>query len=161
VLGSIPKACLLLFSPLQIVMKDRVTDKPRGFGFVTFKEQEAADRAFQDVHVLDGRTVSSISNRNNSSSIQVVLSDRRHLQEQQQQPLRPAVMRAALWAGPSGSNLSSTGLSGVSHQQLLHCIQPNSACGSSAANSLSCTVGAHIPSRLLPSRVRSCVPPAD
>jgi RNA recognition motif-containing protein len=40
-------------------MKDRVTEKPRGFGFVTFKEQEAADRAFQDEHVLDGRTVST------------------------------------------------------------------------------------------------------
>lgn len=38
-------------------MKDRITEKPRGFGFVTFKEQEAADRAFQDEHVLDGRTV--------------------------------------------------------------------------------------------------------
>jgi len=35
-----------------------MTNKPRGFGFVTFKEQEAADRAFQDEHVLDGRTVS-------------------------------------------------------------------------------------------------------
>ena len=118
VLGSIPKACLLLFSPLQIVMKDRVTDKPRGFGFVTFKEQEAADRAFQDVHVLDGRTVSSNSNRNSSSSIHVVLSDRRRLQEQQQQPLRPAVMRAALvWAAPWGPDLSLTGLSGMPHQQ--------------------------------------------
>jgi RNA recognition motif-containing protein len=42
-------------------MRDRVTNKPRGFGFVTFKEQEAADRAFQDEHVLDGRTVSSQS----------------------------------------------------------------------------------------------------
>jgi RNA recognition motif-containing protein len=46
-----------LLLPMQIVMKDRVTQKPRGFGFVTFKEQEAADRAFQDEHVLDGRTV--------------------------------------------------------------------------------------------------------
>lgn len=34
-----------------------MTQKPRGFGFVTFKEQEAADRAFQEEHVLDGRTV--------------------------------------------------------------------------------------------------------
>jgi RNA recognition motif-containing protein len=40
-------------------MKDRITEKPRGFGFVTFKEQEAADRAFLDEHVLDGRTVSN------------------------------------------------------------------------------------------------------
>lgn len=48
-------------------MKDRVTEKPRGFGFVTFKEQEAADRAFQDEHVLDGRTVRPPAHRSTAA----------------------------------------------------------------------------------------------
>lgn len=56
-LSRVRRLLLLLLLPVQIVMKDRVTQKPRGFGFVTFKEQEAADRAFQEEHVLDGRTV--------------------------------------------------------------------------------------------------------
>lgn len=47
---------------VQIVMRDRITNKPRGFGFITFKEQEAADRACSDTHTLDGRTVSRSCN---------------------------------------------------------------------------------------------------
>lgn len=39
-------------------MRDRITNKPRGFGFITFTEQEAADAACSDTHTLDGRTVS-------------------------------------------------------------------------------------------------------
>jgi RNA recognition motif-containing protein len=38
-------------------MRDRLTNKPRGFGFITFKDQEAADNACNDTHTLDGRTV--------------------------------------------------------------------------------------------------------
>lgn len=41
----------------QIVMRDRVTGKPRGFGFITFDTEEAAQRACEDDHTLDGRTV--------------------------------------------------------------------------------------------------------
>uniref|UniRef100_A0A383VZF2 RRM domain-containing protein n=1 Tax=Tetradesmus obliquus TaxID=3088 RepID=A0A383VZF2_TETOB len=40
-----------------IVMRDRLTNKPRGFGFITFKDQEAADNACNDTHTLDGRTI--------------------------------------------------------------------------------------------------------
>eukprot|EP00878_Enallax_costatus_P017996 GHUV01018922.1.p1 GENE.GHUV01018922.1~~GHUV01018922.1.p1 ORF type:complete len:230 (+),score=48.72 GHUV01018922.1:339-1028(+) len=40
-----------------IVMRDRITNKPRGFGFITFKDQEAADAACSDTHTLDGRTI--------------------------------------------------------------------------------------------------------
>ena len=39
-------------------MRDRVTGKPRGFGFVTFEDDDAAHRACADAHTLDGRTVS-------------------------------------------------------------------------------------------------------
>jgi RNA-binding protein Musashi len=41
----------------QIVMRDRVTGKPRGFGFITFAAEAAAAAACQDVHVIDARAV--------------------------------------------------------------------------------------------------------
>eukprot|EP00877_Chromochloris_zofingiensis_P001906 jgi/Chrzof1/11716/Cz06g06190.t1 len=40
-----------------IVMRDRITNKPRGFGFITFQDEESARRACQDEHTLDGRTI--------------------------------------------------------------------------------------------------------
>lgn len=40
-----------------IVMKDRVTGKPRGFGFVTFEDEGVADRVVNEVHVLNGRQI--------------------------------------------------------------------------------------------------------
>jgi hypothetical protein len=43
--------------PPQAVMKDRVTGKPRGFGFLTFSSPDASQQACLDVHVLDGRQV--------------------------------------------------------------------------------------------------------
>jgi hypothetical protein len=50
---------LTLFIPCcaQIVMRDRITSKPRGFGFISFADEPAAIRAMQDSHVIDGRTV--------------------------------------------------------------------------------------------------------
>ncbi|KAG5065350.1 hypothetical protein JHK86_009081 [Glycine max] len=36
---------------------DRTTRSPRGFGFVTFSDLSAADKALQDTHVILGRTV--------------------------------------------------------------------------------------------------------
>jgi hypothetical protein len=41
----------------QIVMRDRITSKPRGFGFISFADEASAIRAMQDSHVIDGRTV--------------------------------------------------------------------------------------------------------
>jgi hypothetical protein len=38
-------------------MRDRVTAKPRGFGFITFDSAEAARVACGDTHTLDGRVV--------------------------------------------------------------------------------------------------------
>jgi hypothetical protein len=37
----------------------RCAQKPRGFGFVTFKEEGAAEKACMDPHTIDGRTVRS------------------------------------------------------------------------------------------------------
>lgn len=49
--------CPSLLMPLQVVMRDRQTGRPRGFGFVTFTTPAAADAVVQDVHVIDGRQV--------------------------------------------------------------------------------------------------------
>lgn len=38
-------------------MKDRLTGNPRGFGFVTFADETAAEEVTQMKHVLDGRQV--------------------------------------------------------------------------------------------------------
>ena len=38
-------------------MIDRLTGKPRGFGFLTFVDEDAAERACIDTHILDGRQV--------------------------------------------------------------------------------------------------------
>lgn len=41
-----------------VVMRDKLSGKPRGFGFVVFADPNVLDRVLQDRHVLDGRTVS-------------------------------------------------------------------------------------------------------
>lgn len=38
-------------------MKDRVSDKPRGFGFVTFVDEAVADKVCEEKHELQGRQV--------------------------------------------------------------------------------------------------------
>ncbi|KAK6161225.1 hypothetical protein DH2020_004606 [Rehmannia glutinosa] len=40
-----------------VVMRDKITGKPRGFGFVVFADPDVLDRVLQDRHVIDGRTV--------------------------------------------------------------------------------------------------------
>ncbi|KAJ6817050.1 heterogeneous nuclear ribonucleoprotein 1-like [Iris pallida] len=40
-----------------VIMKDKMTDKPRGFGFVAFADPSVLDAVLQDKHTIDGRTV--------------------------------------------------------------------------------------------------------
>ncbi|KAK8967017.1 Heterogeneous nuclear ribonucleoprotein 1 [Platanthera guangdongensis] len=40
-----------------VVMRDKITGKPRGFGFVVFADPAIVDRVLQDTHTIDGRTV--------------------------------------------------------------------------------------------------------
>ena len=40
-----------------IVMTDRETGMPRGFGFVTFRDASIADTVVQAIHIVDGKEV--------------------------------------------------------------------------------------------------------
>jgi RNA recognition motif-containing protein len=40
-------------------MRDTVTKKPRGFGFITFAKAETADAVCAEQHMIDGRQVCS------------------------------------------------------------------------------------------------------
>ncbi|KAJ4955968.1 hypothetical protein NE237_012751 [Protea cynaroides] len=40
-----------------VIMRDKMTGRPRGFGFVVFADPAILDRVLQDKHTIDGRTV--------------------------------------------------------------------------------------------------------
>ncbi|XP_058101490.1 heterogeneous nuclear ribonucleoprotein 1-like [Magnolia sinica] len=40
-----------------VIMKDKATGRPRGFGFVVFSDPSVLDHVLQDKHTIDGRTV--------------------------------------------------------------------------------------------------------
>ncbi|GAB4850856.1 Heteroproteinous nuclear ribonucleoprotein 1 [Ancistrocladus abbreviatus] len=40
-----------------VIMKDKTTGRPRGFGFVVFADPSVVDTVLQDNHTIDGRTV--------------------------------------------------------------------------------------------------------
>lgn len=42
---------------LTVVMREKFTGRPRGFGFVVFADPSVLDRVLQDTHTIDGRTV--------------------------------------------------------------------------------------------------------
>ncbi|KAL6568269.1 hypothetical protein OROHE_003953 [Orobanche hederae] len=41
----------------SVIMKDKLSGRPRGFGFITFSDLEVAERVLQERHVIDGRSV--------------------------------------------------------------------------------------------------------
>lgn len=41
-----------------VIMKDRVTGRARGFGFVVFADPAVAERVVMEKHTIDGRMVS-------------------------------------------------------------------------------------------------------
>ncbi|XP_019194278.1 PREDICTED: heterogeneous nuclear ribonucleoprotein 1 [Ipomoea nil] len=41
----------------SVIMMDKVSGRPRGFGFITFADPEVANRVLQEEHVIDGRVV--------------------------------------------------------------------------------------------------------
>ncbi|XP_021888538.1 heterogeneous nuclear ribonucleoprotein 1-like, partial [Carica papaya] len=40
-----------------VIMRDKITGRPRGFGFLVFSDPSILDRVLQDSHTIDGRTV--------------------------------------------------------------------------------------------------------
>lgn len=40
-----------------VIMRDKMTGRPRGFGFVVFADPSILDRVLQDKHNIDGRVV--------------------------------------------------------------------------------------------------------
>lgn len=41
-----------------VIMRDRLTGRARGFGFVVFVDPAVAERVVMEKHMIDGRTVS-------------------------------------------------------------------------------------------------------
>nr|GFC89122.1 heterogeneous nuclear ribonucleoprotein 1-like [Tanacetum cinerariifolium] len=39
-----------------VIMRDKVTGRPRGFGFVVFSDPSVLDTVLQDRHTIEGRT---------------------------------------------------------------------------------------------------------
>lgn len=43
-----------------MIMRDRTTNRARGFGFIVFADPVVAERVVMEKHMIDGRTVSRI-----------------------------------------------------------------------------------------------------
>lgn len=54
-----------------VIMRDKPTGRPRGFGFVVFSDPSVLDRVLEERHTIDGRTVSCHSLTDSSSSFLV------------------------------------------------------------------------------------------
>ena len=53
----------------SVIMKDKHTKMPRGFGFVTFSDPSVIDRVLEDEHVIDGRTVRHLCSTSKSREL--------------------------------------------------------------------------------------------
>ena len=42
----------------SVVMKDRQTGRPRGFGFITYADPSVVDEVIQETHIINGKQVS-------------------------------------------------------------------------------------------------------
>ena len=41
----------------SVIMKDRRTGQPRGFGFITYADPSVVDKVIQDSHIINGKQV--------------------------------------------------------------------------------------------------------
>lgn len=41
----------------SVIMKDRFTGQPRGFGFITYADPSVVDKVIEDEHILNGKQV--------------------------------------------------------------------------------------------------------
>lgn len=41
----------------SVIMKDRYTGQPRGFGFITYADPSVVDKVIEDTHVINGKQV--------------------------------------------------------------------------------------------------------
>lgn len=45
----------------SVIMKDRHTHRPRGFGFITYEDPSVVDQVIQDDHIINGKQVTLFS----------------------------------------------------------------------------------------------------
>lgn len=41
----------------SVIMKDRQTGRPRGFGFITYADPSVVDQVIKETHVINGKQV--------------------------------------------------------------------------------------------------------
>lgn len=41
----------------SVIMKDRKTGQPRGFGFITYADPSVVDKVIEDPHIINGKQV--------------------------------------------------------------------------------------------------------
>ena len=41
----------------SVIMKDRFTGQPRGFGFITYADPSVVDKVIEDSHIINGKQV--------------------------------------------------------------------------------------------------------
>lgn len=42
----------------SVIMRDRNTGQPRGFGFITYADPSVVDKVIEDTHIFNGKQVS-------------------------------------------------------------------------------------------------------